>query len=187
MAAPSTKLQLLSGPEVESILREEGVEVYKYTINKPGLILFVAVALGFYAVAGLIWWETQLSAPIWTVAFVCLLLVGTAFSAIPAYWHQFVNQNVVAASPARLFVGGPRKLWSISWELLDKRSLGFEEMELSRISGALSIRVGGQVIKLHLFNALAYLQDIESLIFRLLNHIADQEEAAEAAGPGEEE
>ncbi len=174
--ATTAKLQLMSGPEVEKILKEPGVDVFEYVLNKPGLYLFLGVAMAFYTAGALVWWETQLSEPIWTVAFVSLLLVGTGFSAVAAYWHQFVNQNVVAASDERLFVGGPKKLWGISWDLLDKQSLGFEEMELSRIQGALQINVGGQTIKLHLFNAIAYLADIEGLIFRLLNHLADQEE-----------
>ena len=175
-----SKLELISGPAVEQTLRKEGVDVFRYVLNKPGLYLFLGVAMAFYGLAGITYWETQLAEPIWTVTFFCLLLVGLAFSAIAAYWHQFVNQHVVAVSDDHLFVGGAEKMWAISWDILTKKSLGFEEMELSRIQGALKIQVGGQTIKLHLFNALAYLADIEGLIFRLLNHIADQEEAAEA-------
>ena len=182
-----SKLELISGPEVEKTLRGADVDVFRYVVNKPGLYLFLGIAAAFYGLAGVTWWETQLGKPFWTVTFFSLLLVGVFFSAIAAYWHQFVNQNVVAASSERLFVGGRQKLWGISWDLLDKESLGFQEMELSRIQGALKIQVGGQTIKLHLFNALAYLQDIEGLIFRLLNHIADQEEASEHRSSGEEE
>lgn len=172
------KMELLSGPTVEQTLKDGDVTVFRYILNKPGLYMVLGVAFFFYALAGLTWWETQLSEPVWTVAFVCLLFVGMGFSAVAAYWHQFANQNVIGVSDDRLFVGGPKKLWAVSWDLLDRQAMGFEEMELSRLRGGLNVNVGGQRIKVHLFNAIAYLNDIEGFMFGVLNNIQlDDDEA----------
>jgi hypothetical protein len=174
-----SKLELMSGPGVEETLKSDDVKVFRYVVNNPGLYLIIGIGLVFYGLAGLTYWETQLSQTVWSVAFFSLLIVGTGFNALAAYWHQFAGQNVVAVSDDKLYVGGPKKLWGIDWELLDRESAGFDEMELSRLRGALQLQVGGQKIKLHLFNAIAYLDDIEGLMFRLLSQIKAQEEPDE--------
>jgi hypothetical protein len=166
----------MSGPNVEKTLQNGDVTVFRYTVNNAGLYLIIGIGLIFYALAGLTYWETQLSQPVWNVAFFSLLIVGTGFNALAAYWHQFASQNVVAVSDEKLYVGGPKKLWGIDWDLLDRKAAGFDEMELSRLRGSLDMKVGGQRIKLHLFNAVAYLDDIEGLMFRLLSHLKEQQE-----------
>ena len=165
------KLELLSGPTVESTLKDSGAVMYRYAVNKPGLYMALGIGFVFFALGGLCYWETQLAEPIWTAAFVGLMFIGLGFCTVAAYWHQFANQNVVGVSDEHLFVGGPKALWAISWELLDRRSAGFEEMQMTRLRGGLDMNVGGQPIKLHLFNAIAYLTDIEGLIHGILTHL----------------
>lgn len=170
-----SKLELLSGPQVEEALRGPDVRVFRYVLNRPGLYFLLAIAFAFYGLAGLAWWETQLSEPHWTVLFVALLGVGVVLSGLAAYWHQFATQNVLGISPETLLIGGPSRLWSISWDLLDKRSMGFGAMELTRLRGSLTLDVGGQSIKLHLFNAIAYLSDIEGFMLGVLTRLQPAE------------
>ena len=178
------KLELLSGPTVESTLKDSDAVVYRYEVNKAGLYMAVGIGLIFFALGGVTYWQTQLSEPIWTIAFVVLMLVGLGFTTVAAYWHQFANQNVVGVSAGHLFVGGPKALWAISWELLDKRSAGFEQMQMTRLRGSLDMNVGGQPIKLHLFNVIAFLSDIEGLMYGILSHL-NVPEGAEGAGEEE--
>lgn len=175
-----SKLELMSGPGVEETLKSGDIKVFRYVVNNAGLYLIIGIGLVFYGLAGLTYWETQLSQPVWNVAFFCLLIVGTGFNALAAYWHQFATQNVVAVSEEKLYVGGPKKMWGIAWDLLDPEAAGFEDMELSRLRGSLDMNVGGQKIKLHLFNAIAYLDDIQGLMFRMLNQLKEQQEDADA-------
>lgn len=173
----ANKLELLSGPAVESALKEADAQVFRYEVNPAGLYIALGIAFAFYGGGGLCYWETQLSSATWTVVFVALMFVGVGFTAVAAYWHQFANQNIVAVSDTRLFVGGPKAMWAIAWEILDRKAMGFDQMQMTRLRGALQMHVGGQHIRLHLFNVIAYLTDIEGLMHGVLSHLRVDEDA----------
>lgn len=181
----SNKLELLSGPAIEQALAENDATVFRYEVNQAGLIIAMVVACFFFVLGGVTWWQTGLD-DLWAVAFVAIMGIGMGFTAVAAYWHQFATQNLLAVSDERLFVGGPKATWSISWDLLDRKAMGFEDMQMTRLRGGLQLNVAGQRIQLHLFNVIAYLSDIEGFIGGVLTHLP-QLEGEEAAAMLEEE
>ncbi len=174
----SNKIELLSGPAVQDALTQADAKVYRYELNPVGLMLAVGVAFVFYGLGAFCYWQTGLSNPLWMILFVALMFTGVGFTAVAAYWHQFATQHLVGVSTDRLFVGGPKATWVIAWELLDRKSMGFEQMQMTRLRGALEMRVSGQDIKLHLFNAIAYLSDIEAFMHGVLSHLQITDDAA---------
>ena len=166
----SEKLPLLSGTAVNTAIAESEAQVFGYEINPAGLVIALAIAAVFYLLGLLCWWQTGLGG-VWTVVFVALMFIGIGFTAIAAYWHQFGNEQLVAVGSEKLFVGGPKATWAIDWELLDPQAMGFDKMEMTRLRGALQMRVGGQDIKLHLFNPIVFLGDIEGFMHGVLSHL----------------
>ena len=184
----SNKLELLSGPAIDAALEAQGATVYRYVVNNAGLYLALGLALVFYIFGGICFWQTGLSGPFSMLAFVALMFSGVGLTAVAAYWHQFATQQLVGISPGYLFVGGPKATWVIAWELLDRRAMGFETMEMTRLRGALQMHVAGQDIRLHLFNPIAYLSGIEPFTAGVLQHLQLGEDLpAGAIGDEEEE
>lgn len=164
------KFELLSGPAVQTALTEADAQVFRYTLNPAGLYIAFGLALVFYIGGALCYFISGLGG-FMTVLFVALMFAGVGFTTLAAYWHQFASQQLVAVSEDRLFVGGPKATWAIAWELLDRRSMGFEELQMTRLRGALRLQVGGQTIPLHLFNMIAYLADIEGFMHGVLTRL----------------
>lgn len=173
------KLELLSGPAVTAAIEQANATVYRYQVNNAGLVVALVIAVVFYAFAGLVFWQTDISEPIWFAAFIGVMFVGMGFTATAAFWHQFATQQLVAVSDERFFVGGPKATWAIAWEFLDAQAMGFETMEMTRLRGALRMHVAGQDIRLHLYNPIAYLADVQGFMHGVLSHLnADDSDTA---------
>lgn len=177
----SGKMELLAGPAVKETLKSSDVTVFEYAVNQAGLVAVLVAAVIFYALAGVTWWISGLDEGGWAMAFVCLIGVGVGFSAMAAYWHQYATQNVVGFSDERFFVGNEKGLWAISWDLLDEESMGFGSMNVTRYGGGLLMNVGGQKIKVHLANAVAYLENLEEFMGGVLLRLLTDEEREELA------
>lgn len=172
----TAKLELLAGPAAHRALSDAGATTYRYELNRAGLTMALGLAAVFYAGGGLCYWQTRLAEPGWTVVFVALMFAGVGLTALAAYWHQFANQQLVGVSDSRLFVGNEKALWAIAWDLLDRRTMGFENLQMTRLRGALQMRVAGQEIRLHLFNVFAYIADLEGLMHGVLSHLTIEPE-----------
>ncbi|MBA2664720.1 MAG: hypothetical protein H0U74_20705 [Bradymonadaceae bacterium] len=173
-----SKLHLLHGPAVQGALEAETVdEMFRYELNKyaAGALLGLGVLclLGAFGT----WIFTRLNASLWATLFVLLMLAGLSFCSMASYWVNFVRDSFVAVSANFLFVGRSERAWKIDWSLLDKRALGLHAMELSPLKGGLVIEVAGQRIKLHLFNAFAYLVDIQTFMLHVLQRLKPHEAA----------
>ena len=182
----SNKFELLSGPAIDATLKEADATVYRYELNRAGFNMALGIAVFFFLVGGLLYWQTGLKG-LWTVVFVAAMAAGSGFGVIAAYWHQFANEHLVGIGKDRLFVGGPKATWAIAWELLDRRAMGFEEMQMTRLRGALQLQVGGQDIKLHLFNPLVFLKDIEGFMLGVLTNLQLSDDTEHAAALTDEE
>lgn len=175
-------IRLVHGPEVKDVLEEEGkFALFSYGLNKPvfGLTLIIGGAL--LALAGMMWWNSQLTSPGWIAGFSVLTTLGIGLGALAAYWYVYTETHFLAMSEETVFVGKRDRMWAIGWPLLDRESLGFEDMALSSTGGTLEIDVAGQQIPVRLYNSFVHLEDIQGFMFRILQHLKEEDEAEEDA------
>lgn len=167
-----SKIQLLSGSAATDALNDEPLEArFGYVLN--GFAAGTALGLGLaclMAAAG-IWYATRFAHTGWTAGFAVAIVLGLTLLSTASYWQSFVREGLIAVSANYLFVGRKDRLWRVDWSLLDRRSMGFEDMALSPLQGFLRMRVAGQQIRVHLFNAFAYLEDVEGLMRHVLEHL----------------
>lgn len=165
------RLQLLSGPDAEAALSGPGVRVFGYILNKPALVLLMVMAVAFYGLAALVWWQEGLREMIWVAAFVVLCGIGASFSIAVLYWQNYAKTRVVAYSDDFLFVGARDALWQIAWDLLDLQALGVTQMELSKLSGRMTVSVGAERIPLDIFRGFVVLDDVPAFILTVLEKL----------------
>jgi len=169
-----SKLQLLHGSAVQNELgSDSNVEIFRYELNKFGVGALLTLGLLFLLGAFGIWLSTRLAGMPWKLAFGAMILAGVTFCSMASYWINFVRDSFVATTASALWIGGKDRAWKIDWSLLNARALGLHNLELSPLKGVLLIEVGGQNIKLPLFNAFAYLLDIQNFMFFVLNYIKE--------------
>lgn len=166
-----SKLKLLQGPDAEAALSGDGVRVYGYILNRPALILLTVMAIAFYGLGALVWWQQGLDAAMWIVAFISLCGIGAAFSISVLYWQNFAKTRLVAHSDDYLFIGSRDSVWQIHWELLDLESLGVSQMELSKLSGRMTVKVGAERIPLDIFRGFVVLDDVPTFILAVLEKL----------------
>jgi len=177
-------IQLLHGPDVREMLEEEGeVAVFRYQLNTP--VFWAALSIGavLLAVGGFVWWSWGLSGLSWRLAAIMPAGSGMAVGAVAGYWYYFAETHFIAFSDERVFVGERDRMWSIDWSLLDRETLGFEEMALSSVGGTLEFEVAGQEIPVRLYSAFVRLENIQGFMYKILQHLkqrADLDEDLEA-------
>lgn len=164
-------IQLLHGPAADEALAEEPHEAFSYQMNKAGIGFVVGGGALFLVSALVTWLFTRLGGALSTSLFVLFMVLGLTLFSLATHWMNFVRDSFVATSPSYLFVGHKGRVWRISWALLDARTMGFHDMELKTLKGFLDLRVAGQQVKIHLFNAFALLEDIQGLMLQILEHL----------------
>ncbi len=187
-----THLKLLQGSEIATVFRRSDVVVFRYQLNLAGVILGGTLSLVGLALAGVCWWETGLVAVHWRIGFALLLGAVLALVSVIAYWVYVAKTRAVLVAPEGLFLGGQKKIWAISWGLLDRHALGLEDLQLKKLSASLRIVVAGQTLSLHLYNMVTYLADIEGLMFHLLQALealeaSDETPCADGSGSSDED
>ncbi|MFU8804531.1 MAG: hypothetical protein ACNA8W_12025 [Bradymonadaceae bacterium] len=177
------KIQLLHGPEADEVLDAESVEAFNYQINKAGIGFALGGGLIFLLAAFVTWLLTRLDGALATTGFVILMLIGLGLCSLVSHWMTFVKDSFIATSPQYFFVGRKGRVWRISWSILNKRAMGFHEMELSPLKGFLDLKVAGQNVKVHLFNAFAILDDIQGLMLHILEHLKEHDDDEDLSSP----
>ncbi len=185
-----SELRLVQGSDVPETLRDEGeVAVYTYRVNTPIFILTAVVSGAILTLAGVMWWNSQLAGAGWIAGFSVLVSMGVGLGILALYWYSYTQTHFVAFSDEKVFVGGRDKMWCIGWSLLDRESLGFEEMSVGSTGGSLDLQVGGEEIPLRLYNTFVHLEDIQGFMFRILKHLKGEDievaDIEEAAGEGD--
>lgn len=169
-------IRLVQGPEMREALRKRAdLDVYRYQLNTPAFVITLIVGVALLLLGGVLWWQSQLATASWVATFVLITIGGLGAWAWAGYWYVFVETHFLAVSPERFFIGRRDRMWSIDWELLDAETLGFEEMTARSTKGELDMEVAGQAIYVHLFNAFVHLEDLQGLIFQLLQSLKDRE------------
>lgn len=166
-----SKLQLMTGPAATEVLGGDGVRVYGYILNVPAIVLLFAMAVAFYGIGALVWWQQGLDEAMWIAAFVVLCFIGSAFSIAALYWQNYAKTRLVAHSDDYLFIGSKEQLWRIHWDLLDMEALGVSEMELSKLSGRMTVKVGAERIPLDIFRGFVVLDDVPAFILAVLEKL----------------
>lgn len=186
-------IRLVHGPEVGEALQEQDeIAVFRYRLNKPVFTLTLIVGGALLASAGWMWWGWELTSISWIAVFSVLGGLGLSIGAVAAYWYFFAETHFLAMSTEKVFVGKRNRMWSIDWSLLDRESLGFENMALSSFAASLDFDVGGQQLPVMLYNAYVRLENMQGFMYRILQHLKqeaelDEEiEAPEALLGGEE-
>ena len=177
------RIRLLHGPDVEEALEEAGeLQVHPYELNTPvyGLMAAVVAALGAGVGLMTFGYGQFLGSGLGSVIFWVLIAVGLTLVGVSGYWWNYARNYFVAASEHALFVGNQHRLWRVEWSLLDRRSLGLEEMELSVMGANLDVEAGGQQIPIRMFNPFVRIGDLEGLMGRILEQIKDGEDAEDS-------
>lgn len=172
-------VQLLDAKGVDEALQEGGVDVFRYQLNRLGYTLVVGIGGIMLAAAGYLWWQFGFDQNLWIAIFAGLAAGGLAISIHAAYWYAFAGTHFVGVSDDKLLVGREEKAWAIDWSVLDPKSLGLQDMNLSPTKGALEVNVGGEEIKLYLYNAYVFLEDIQALMSSLLQRLQSQQQSSE--------
>lgn len=169
-----SKLQLLHGSAIQDGLASDSdVEYFRYELNRFGVGALLTLGLLCLLGAFGTWFFTRMGELPWKLAFGALIVGGLVLCSMASYWVNFVRDSFVATGSGALWIGGKDRAWRIDWSLLNARTLGLHNLDLSPLKGILPIEVGGQNIKLPLFNAFAYLLDLQNFMFFVLNAIKE--------------
>ena len=174
-----SEIRLLHGrTDVREALRDtDELALFRYSLNLPTFVITLIVGSALMALGGAIWWNGQLAAGGYGITFGVLVGMGVALSGVAAYWYSYTQTHFLAATPEHLFVGTRDRMWSISWQLLDREALGLEEMNVSSVGGKLELDVAEHQIEIRLFNPFVMLDHLEPFMGRLLQQAQDPEAA----------
>ncbi len=166
-----SKIQLLSGPAVDEALEQTAVRhLIRYQINPATLGVLLILGGVCFVIAGYIWFAIGLGGGT-TAAFIGTLLVGLTFFSMAAFWGNFRNNRFIAISDDHLFIGEEEKAWRVHWSLVDRESLNFDQMQSSRLRGSIRLETAGQNIDIPLYTPFVYIEDLEGLMFELLQRL----------------
>lgn len=178
-----SKIQLLSGPSVDEALEETAVRhLFRYKLNPATLgVLLILGAAGF-AAAGYLWFIPGLGGTT-TALFIGALLLGMTFFSMASFWGNFRNNHFVAVSDDYLFVGKDEQAWRIHWSLVDRDTLRLDEMKSSRFRGKVHLETAGQSVEIPLYTPFVFVEDIEGLMFELLQRLEAEGGEAPVGAP----
>lgn len=166
-----SRIQLISGPAVEESFQDADVRrVFHYQLNPATIGVLLLVGLLFFIGAGVLWFGPGLGGG-YTVGFVLAILMGMSFFSMASFWENFRQKHFIAVSDDYLFVGQKEQAWRIHWSLVDRETLNLEDLQMSRFQGKMSLHSGGQDIDIPLFTPFVFLEDIEGLMFELLQRL----------------
>ncbi len=159
-------LHLLEGPAAKALLKN--AQQYTYVINKPVVVIAVSFTSFCLAIAGFLYFKTALDEIQMVVALVAALLGAAYFSLRVLYWSSFVSERVIALTDNVFIVGTKEKVWAIDWSILTSETMGIEDMVLSKMGAHFLINVAGEEIKVPLYGAMFYLEELEKMMGDIL-------------------
>lgn len=172
-----SRIQLLSGPAVQQALHDEpGAQLYRYQLNVPILGLALALGLIFLVGAAILFFVTGLGG-YYTAGFVAMIALGLTLCSMVSFGSNFARKHFIATTDDSLLVGRNDNAWRVEWALITRQTLDFAGMTLSPTRAKLDLRTAGQHIEIPIFTPFAFLNDLESLMFEILQRVD---------GPGED-
>lgn len=145
-------------------------QIFRYDLNKAsiGLILFIG---SLFFIAALLLWIFIGLGGLMTATFIGTLFIGVTFFSMASYWDHFRRTRFIAITDDSFFVGSDQKAWKVHWSLIDRESLNFDELQLSRLNGEIKINAAGQRVDVPLYTPFVFLNDLEGLIFEILQRL----------------
>ncbi len=162
-------LHLLEGPAAKALLKN--AQQYNYAINKPVVVIAVSFTSFCLAIAGFLYFKTAMDEIQMIVAFVAAILGAAYFSLRAIYWWSFVSERVIAITDNVFIVGTKEKVWAIDWSILTNETMGIEDMVLSKMGAHFMINVAGENIKVPLYGAMFYLEELEKMMGDVLSRM----------------
>jgi fucose 4-O-acetylase-like acetyltransferase len=161
------KIQVLQGPDLQREVARS--KVYRYTLNSAALWILAGFA-GICVVLGALSYFFA-SSPWSLVGLGVFGGLGAIFGITITYWYHVGEKMVVATNKEALMVGDMDKMWSFRWELLDAESIGLKDMAVTRASGRLMIKAGGQTVPLLLYSPFAHIDDAQGFMATVLEKV----------------
>ncbi len=180
------QIQLLSGPAVDDALETTAVRhLFRYQLNPATIgVLLILGGLCFVS-AGVLWFFVGLGG-LTTALFIGSILMGMTFLSMGSFWSNFKQKRFIAISDDFLFVGKDEQAWRIHWSLVDRESLNLDEMQTSKLSGKLELKTAGQDVEIPLYTPFVFIEDIEGLMFELLQRLDTEGGEAPVGAPGQD-
>lgn len=181
-----SKIQLLSGPAVEEALEETAVRhFFRYQLNPATIGLLLIFGGISFLVAFYLWFWPGLGGG-YTIGFIIAILGGMSFFSMASFWGNFRNKQFIAISDDYLYVGKEERVWRIHWSLVDRETLNLDAMQNSRLQGTLRLDTAGQSVEIPLFTPFVFVEDIEGLMFELLQRLEAEGGEAPIGAPDSE-
>ena len=178
-----SKIQLLSGPAVDEALETTAVRnVFRYKLNPATLGLLMVLGLSSFVIAAYLWFGPGLGGAA-TVGFFACLALGITFFSMGSYWDNYRNKRFIAVSDDYLFIGQDMQAWRIHWSLVNRESLNLDDMTSSRLRGKFHLDTAGQSVEIPLYTPFVFLNDVEGLMFELLQRLDAEGGEAPAGAP----
>lgn len=178
-----SNIQLLSDSAVDDALEQTAVRhLFRYQLN-PATIGTLLVLGGIcFILAGYLFFGPGLGG-VATAGFVGAILAALTFFSMASFWGNFGANRFVAITDDYLFVGDDENAWRIHWSLVDRDALNFDEMKSSRFRGNIAVDTAGQSIDIPLYTPFVYIEDLEGLMFELLQRLDTEGGEAPVGAP----
>jgi len=177
-------IERFNGREMHDYLKRHPTVLYRYQPNSLGLglLLFLAIASGAFAVATLMS-EGFGGAFDWTTVIV-LLVASTVLLSLMGYWAYYTHVAYLATSDRHLLVGRGAKMIAIEWRRLTSQKLGFDELEDGQdAKGVMELLLEDYTCKVRLFSRYVVLANLAAFMATMLSHLAEAEERAAKKSP----
>lgn len=172
-----SKIQLLTGPAVQESLEITGVrQLFRYQLNPATVGLLFVFGIASFGAALFLVFGPGLGGG-YTAGFAIALALGMTFFSMVSFWSNFKTKYFIGVSDEFLYVGKDDKAWRIHWELVNRDSLNFDEMQNSKMQGKIFLEAAGQSVEIPLFTPFVFIEDIEGFMFHILQRLeADTEQ-----------
>lgn len=175
-----SKIQLLTGPAVQESLERTGVrQLFRYQLNPATVGLLFVFGIASFGTAIYLFFGPGLGG-LMTAGFAVALALGMTFFSMVSFWSNYKTKHLIAVSDDYLYVGKDDKAWRVHWELVDRHSLNFDDMQTSRMQGKINLRAADQPIEIPLYTPFVFLEDIEGFMFHILRRLETDDASPEA-------
>ncbi len=181
-----SKIQLLAGPAVDEALEDTAIRhFFGYQMNPATLGLLLIFGGGAFAAAFYLWFWPGLGGG-YTVGFIIAILAGMSFFSMASFWGNFRNKRFIAVSDDFLYIGKDEQAWRVHWSLVNQDTLNFDAMQTSRLQGRIHLETAGQTIEIPLYTPFVFVEDIEGLMFELLQRLEAEGGEAPIGAPDQD-
>lgn len=179
MSEPDATVPVATTPIVERLdlpaFERERVRgaltLFSYTPNGRGFLFLQICAAALFLIAFLVYSATGFAERYWILLSGALSLGGIALIALVGYWAHFARTSAVGFDDHHLYVLRFNKPVRIPWRFLTARAAGFTETHPDGNHGQLNLNLGGERVRLVLFNPFVVVDNFPNFLVELLTQI----------------